>query len=461
MINISDQKKEFRSFDASIVTPNGNQLPIDCQIQLPNVWGETLDIKLAIPNANMPIQGFTNPALLKATCAYSKAHIEMKDVHYRTLTTNIVPSRKMGQTLISIAHIESLYLTDTSSSDENKFYIYISSSDFFEQCVGSIENNFIDKLSEFNCPNLGVIKLQRYKVQAGVNNSNQILQSFGYQLEVTFTEDVSTTEYILKHISPTLDLISILLRQRIAVYGWQSFKDNLRSRFWKRPINPIQTNYVGVEPKNYLVSIEKFQEQVNFGIQNYQSLDEQNKKSLFQLSYKLSPAIELRDEERFMSLFKGLESIASKLSANKEATLDDKLLIESLSEISRCFENPNPKIYERVNGFINLVGKNDLPLKDKLILLLEKRNVQCIDLWLIKGDKGLTGIRNKLAHEGAVGVNHQGLAVSTLHLALLVERLTFSLLSLTMEPYIATQIKQDEWLNSSYFNALKTNIFKK
>jgi hypothetical protein len=460
MINIIEQKKELRSFDSKLVDPNGSELSIDCQMLLPNIWGEKVDITLAIPNSEMPIKSFDNPSQLKTTCDYSETRVKMKDVRYRSLTTNIVPSRKTGQTSISVDHIDSLYLIEKFTSDENKFYIYISSSDFFDQCMRNYDGMQVDEFAKFNCPKLGYIKLQRYGVKASVNNSSQMLQSFGYQLEVDFSENVSTTEYILKHISPTLDLMSVLLRQRITVYGWQSFKDNLHTRFWKYPLDKTETNYIGVEPKNYLVSFKKFQEQVNAGIKNYQSLEQQSKDALFQLSYALSPAIDLKDEERFMSLFKRLESIANKLSGCKESTPEDKLLIESLREVSESFKQTNPKIYERVNGFIIMVSKNDLSLRDKLKLLLKNKNVFCADLWPVESDKGLTRIRNTLAHQGAVGVNHHGLAVSTLHLSLLVERLVFNILSLTMESDIATQIKRDEWLSSSYFNALKTNIFR-
>lgn len=459
MLNIIEGEKELRSFDSKLIDTNEKELLIDCQILLPNTWGEKVVIELAIPNSEMPIERLENPSRL-IPCDYPETLMEMKNVHYRSLTRKIIPSRKRGQTPISIAHIDSLYLVEKFTYDENKFYIYISSSDFFDKCIQEYDDNQIDEVAKFNCPKLGNIKLQRYGVKASVKNSNQILQSYGYRLEVLFSEDVLTTEYILKHICPTLDLISILLRQRILVYGWESFKDNIHSRFWKYPLNPIKTNYVGVDPKNYLVTLKQFQVQVNTGIENYQSLNEQRKDSLFQLSYSLSPAIVLKDEERFMSLFRGLESISSKLSSCKELTTEDELLKDSLTKVSESFKQTNPKIFDRVNGLIKMVSKNDLSLKDKLKLLLENENVLCANLWSVEGDKGLTGIRNKLAHKGAVGVNHQGLAVATFHLSLLVERLVFNILRLTMESYIKNQEQRDEWLSISYFDALKRNIFK-
>ncbi|EHH0712027.1 hypothetical protein ACNPDB_004215 [Vibrio vulnificus] len=460
MIDISEHKKELYSFDSTLVTPTGENLTIDCHIKLPNIWGEKLDIELAIPNSSMPIKGFSNPSQIKATCDHSNTTLKMKDVHYHTLTTSILPSRKMGQTLISIAHIESLLLNEKVNIGENKFYVYISSSDFFEKFTVSINNEQCEDLSMFKCPCLGVIKLQRYKVLAGINNGNKVLQSYGYQLEISFSENVSTEECILEHISGLLDVLSILLRQRIAVLGWQSLKSGSRTRFWKYPIGPIETNYSGVEPKSYLVSVKDFEQQVNLGFINYQLLPEQTRKAIYQLSYTLSPAIKLRVEERFMSLFKGLESIASKLPCTKVLTPDDHLLVKCLDDVSKSFEHTNPQISERINGFISMVNRRDLPLKDKIVLLLKKHNVQFNDLWEISSEKGLTGIRNKLAHKGSIGVNHQGLAVSTFHLSLMVERLVFRILGLTLDPHIATEIKQDEWLSNSYFNTLKKDVFK-
>ena len=55
MVNIVEQKKELRSFDSKLLDTSGRSLSIDCRVLLPNIWGEQVDITLAIPNSEMPI----------------------------------------------------------------------------------------------------------------------------------------------------------------------------------------------------------------------------------------------------------------------------------------------------------------------------------------------------------------------------------------------------------------------
>jgi len=88
--------KELISSDAELVDSTGRKLPIDCEIRLPIIWGEEVDIRLAIPHSAMAIGNFENPCSLTSKLSDTKLRIEMKDVWYRKLSCSAYPRREYG-----------------------------------------------------------------------------------------------------------------------------------------------------------------------------------------------------------------------------------------------------------------------------------------------------------------------------------------------------------------------------
>lgn len=459
MQNVTEHIKESRSFDSELVDMGGKRLPVDCKISLPNVWGEEVDITLAVPHSEMPFDNFENPSSLDVKCVHSDARVVIKDIWYRELIESIYPPRVMGSTNISITHMGSLCLSESFQTSKNKFFVYISSSNFFNKFIFTRSgDSLLDELVDFDCPKLGCVKLQRYWVKSLLKDTENYLLSSGYRFEISLTEKITSQEAI-ENLDPILDILSILLRQRIVIYGWELINEGLRTRFWNHPLEPTRTSYVRMEPECYLVSKRYFQAQVNSAIVNYYKLGQERKRSISRLSYDLSPAIDLRNEERFMSLFKGLETIASRFEADKELTIEDKLLIDRLCEVADSFRSNNPELCNRVEGIVRKISAKNLSLVEKLKSLLRHEHVDCSDLWGIDGKRGLSGIRNKLTHRGSDGVHHQGLAISVFHLSIITERFIFSLLGLTLENCIYHQLKRDEWLQHTYVRKLEDNIF--
>ncbi|WP_237665742.1 hypothetical protein, partial [Vibrio sp. V26_P1S5P106] len=66
-----------------------------------------------------------------------------------------------------------------------------------------------------------------------------------------------------------------------------------------------------------------------------------------------------------------------------------------------------------------------------------------------------------LAHEGNHGVDHQGLAVATLHLSILIERLVLGVLKLKLETSVQQELRREPWLDLEYANKLKGLIIQK
>ncbi len=449
--------KENLSFDAELIDANGIKIPVECTIQLPLICGDSIDISIAIPYSAMPIPILKNPCKIKAENNISGTNILMKDVWYRKLTRSVIPPRTLGSSTMSITHISSLSIIDNFRPSNEVALIYLSNTDFFyDQAHLGLEASMIENLACFSFPELGAVKLQRYWVKSLLKSSDGFLSRFGYQLEIT-KDDISNSS-LIKNIAPLLDILSIFFRQRILVHGYNFISNGLRERFWRDPLRPLSTNCVSVDPKHFLVDMDNLSKQVNSALKNYHQLGEVEKKYIFNLSYSLSPAINLRDSERFMSLFRELEYISgdAKRRILKE---NENLLVEKFDIIAESFSGIDPEICERVKGFSRMISGGKPSLGERLIIYLQSKDVYYADLWSILGKNSLTDIRNKLTHRGAHYVHHQGLAVATLHLSLLTERIAFALLGISLNPQIHNQLKLDDWLQADYVRTLKDRVF--
>ena len=223
-------------------------------------------------------------------------------------------------------------------------------------------------------------------------------------------------------------------------------------------MQPLQTSYVSVEPKRYLVSINNFSEQVNTAIGAYYNLEQIERDIIFSISYSLCPAINLRDGERFLALFREIETIAMKLSKPKPLTDAERDVVQKLEDIANSIKENSPGACDRVMGFVGKITGGKPPLAASILDFLRSYDVVFSDLWDIKGKRGLVDIRHKLAHRGSNYVHHQGLSVATFHLSLLSERVVSALLGLSFNNDGCT-FGIDEWLQMNYVNVLKARVF--
>ena len=458
---MSDLKcyKETYSFDAKLTDSTGRTISVDCTVQLPSVWGQEVDISLAVPHAEMPVRSFENPCVLSANYTEPIFQIEMNEVWYRHLPGAMYPTRKFGASAITMTYVASMSLIEEIPRSDNKFYVCISPADFLSDSdMVMASEEMTEDIASFCCPELGYIKLQRYWTKSRIESADSFVLNSGFWLEIPIDQINYTVDKILSIVVPILDILSIFFRQRVLVVGWESIKNGVRTRFWKDPMQPLQTSYVSVEPKRYLVSIRTLSEQVNSAIDAYYHLGERERSFVFSMSYSLCPAISLRDGERFMALFRVLESIATKCSQRKPLTDAEKAVIEKLEDIANLIQESNPDVCDRVRGFAGKFAGGMPPLVNKILNFLRNNDVVISDLWSVEGKRGLVGIRNKLAHRGSHYIHHQGLAVATFHLSLLSERIVCSLLSLSLDEG-HRQFRKEMWLQMDYVQVLKGRIY--
>lgn len=452
--------QESIPFDARVTDGNGRVFLADCKIVLPSVWGESSTITLAVPSSELLTDHVANPLKIEGFLDSNECGIVIEELWYSSIVCEGA-ARLTGRSEIYINHVVSLSFLQSFNFSYNKLYVYITEADFFDELsTPSIQESFLDELACFECPKLGTVKLQRYYAKSRLKGSNSFLTKSGCRLEISHKGNMLDCELELSYLSPILNILSIFCRQRILVHGWEILGDKLGwHRFWYNPIDPLSTGYVSVEPKSFLISSTSFETQLNKAINNYHEIDFVFKKIIKKLSYNLSPAIKLRYEERFMSLFRGLESAAVKVKGKKELSKEDEVLIESLQAVVDSFGDNNPQVRERIKGFIKIVSSEKLSIGGKLVNLFKSKNIILNDLWNIEGENGLVMIRNKLAHSGAFLIHHQGLAVATYHLSIMAERYIFSLLELSHDESVQRQFDEEEWLHYDYIELVKRDVF--
>lgn len=377
----------------------------------------------------------------------------------RKIITDLHQTRKFGSSPIVLAHVAHLKIVDKYPNGENKFYICITPNDYLTDNSPLDSRKMLEELTSFHCSTLGEVKLQRYWEQSRVSNSNDYTLKSGYWLEVSADMHKYEANQILQMISPILDILSIIFRQRVSVVGWQSLQSGVRTRYWIYPIEPPETHYAGLEPKKYVASINDLSEVVNKAIHTHKLLQGRELQWLFFLSYGLSPAIQLRDAERFMSLFRTLEKISSESYEPKAPTDANKVAAKMLEDLADSMEEMGLDTSSRVKGFAKKLTNGELPVTEKIVNFLYSRSVSFKDLWDIEGKKGLVGIRNKLAHGGAHYINNQSLAVATFHLSILAERVACSFLGIPWKESHRRE-DRDEWLEPSYVKVLQKEVFK-
>ncbi|WP_417502868.1 hypothetical protein [Marinobacter sp.] len=451
--------KETFSFDAEMTDSDGRKLSVDCKITLPTIWGDKANIKVAVPHSVMPIRDFENPCKLNLVCSDPALRVELSELWYRNLPTSVYPSRLHGAAPIKLTHVSSMRVVRECSQSTSLFNIYISSPDMLKS-VGSFKpsEEMLEELAAFRCPKLGLIRLKRYWVSAGLSETEGLLSRTGFLLEVTPSSGELAPQDIWGDIDSVLKLMSVFLRQKIMVLGWEAFYERAHERFWQYPLEPSRTNYISVEPKRYLVSIRSLSGQMEAALAAYHDLDDLERKFVDDLSYSLRPVTKIGDGEWFMAMFRDLESIAGKSASPQPLSEGEAKAVDELCRLADSFKEDSSEISERFKGFARKVGGGVLPVTESICSLFQKYAVYSSDLWEVSGSKGLVRIRHKLAHRGPGRIHQQGLAVATLHLSLLNERLLHGILGLEISGD-ELHSGRDEWLQRGYVESVKKYLF--
>ncbi|MEZ8107303.1 hypothetical protein, partial [Vibrio cortegadensis] len=438
---------------------NGNLLEVDCSITFPMIVGQNAEINISIPNSIMPIRNVIAPFQIEAQQGTQK--VVLDDVYYRSLTTQAGAKRKLGSHPIKLSHVKGLTNEMNLESSSIRLSVFLSETTFFETLWGEEDLNGISRIAMFDHPTLGSITLQKYTVESSLLNSNGSLKQHGYCLEVERVNSEIDHEGIIDDIQPLLDILSLVSRQRVLVLGWEKQTKSKNIRHWRYPLDVIRTSYSLDGPQSYLVSgsTGELEKMVNSGLSNYYNLDPSEQDIVHKLSFNLCSSLQRRDDVKYMVLFTALESYAKKLSLRLELDATSSKSIQLIKEAAKPHQNVDHDVYKKLMSLTHDIKKTSAA--DSIKNFLFKHRVFKEDLWSIQEKGGLLKIRDHLAHEGNHNVDHQGLAVATLHLTILIERVILGVLNLKLESSVQRDLRQEPWLNLEYANRLKNLIIQK
>lgn len=458
MNNLDCYRKKI-SADANLTDQDGKSIMVDCSVTLPLLFGQPAKVRVGIPNEAMPIPNLKTPWQIKTL--QGTEIITLEDVHYRSLTTDTLLKRKLGSTPVGLSHIKSLTIEKAFKSSAYSFSIYISDTEYFNTLPLEDGLNGISQIAMFSHPTLGEIVLQKYSIESAMLNDSGSLKLHGYRLEVECYRPNTSPESIIDTIQPLLDILSFVSRQRVLVLGWEHQTESEYIRHWKYPLNAIQTNYALYEPRSYLVSrkVDELEKMINKGLSNYYGLSDSEQHMVYELSFALCSSVQRRDDAKFMALFTALESYAKKLSLTLELDETRSKSIQLIKEAAKPHQKLDHEVYQMLMSLTSDIKKTSAA--DSIDNFLSKHRVFKENLWSIRGKSGLLNIRNHLAHEGNHNVDHQGLAVATLHLTILIERVILGALNLKLESSVQRELRQEPWLNLEYANRLKNLIIPK
>lgn len=447
-MNNLDCYRQKISADATLTDQDGESIMVDCSVTLPLLFGQPAEIRVGIPNEAMPIPNLKTPWQIETL--QGAEIITLENVHYRSLTTDTLFKKKLGSTPVDLSHIKSLTIKMACKSSDYSFSIYISDTEYFNTLYLEESQNGISQIAKFSHSTLGKIVLQKYSIESVMLNGSGSLKLHGYRLEIEYCRPIIDPESIINLIQPLLDILSFVSRQRVLVLGWEYQTESDYIKHLKYPLEAIKTNYSLYKPTSYLVSskIDELENMINIGLDNYDNLEDSEQDMVHKLSFDLCSSLQRRDDAKYMALFTTLESYAKKLSLRLEPDETRLQSIQLIKEAAKPHQNVNQEVYQMLMNLTSDIKKTSAA--ESIDNFLSKYRVLKDDLWSIRGKNGLLNIRNHLAHEGSYNVDHQGVAVATLHLTILIERVILQVLNLKLESSIQCELRQEPWLNLEY-----------
>ncbi len=242
----------------------------------------------------------------------------------------------------------------------------------------------------------------------------------------------------------SLEILSVLFRQAVTLHGW-TYTDGHTISVWINSLEPRVTPSARENRGDFVAMPQVFVECATSLAHAYGKADAKTRSLVRHLSVAVNPHINLRNSDHFLVMFSALERVIESVwkqdqTPRSPAVTDNEIvmLLEHLKEsvISDGGVNAS-EIPKRLEGFIKSV-KNGSSVRGKFEAFLRvypTMNHYCADLWPVFGSekvRGLKDIRDAMAHGRGSFVSGDVIAVAQWHLAILLERVIFVLLGMTL-----------------------------
>lgn len=357
----------------------------------------------------------------------------------------------MGLAAVELLHIEKLVMQHSlpmSEQREIRFHLapisYLRSESNFVHFGGTSDSQ---ELFVVDLPGLGATSFVAewamvYHRDAEIPSATAI---GGFSAVVSLTAGIPIdADRMVAEFRSSLDILSVLFRQAVSLHGW-TYTDGETVSTWVNPLDPNVTPSARADRGDFVANPQVFTECASKLVNAYRSADDETRSLVRHLSVAVNPHNKSRINDHFLFMFSALERVVESVykrdKSPRSPVATDNAIATLLSELKESViagggENA-PEIAKRLTGFIKTV-MNGTSVRDKFDALFRVHpamTAYCADLWPILGSdtqRGLREIRHALSHGRGSFVSQDVMVVAEWHLAILLERLIFVLLNLTI-----------------------------
>lgn len=432
-------------FDAELRGADGVVLPVYCEVQPPNVGGQKSLIHVAVPAQHITENPPDNPcSLLGKSGAFT---ISMQGVHWRRFPTS--SKSTLGLEVIDLLHVERLTIRRPPMNARREIRFYLAPISYLRSvssCVSFGDKSHTEDLFVLDLPGLGAMRFVAewttiYHRDAEIPGATVIA---GFSTVASLPPDSPIdTDQMIKKFRSSLEILSVLFRQAVTLHGW-TYTDAQTVSTWINPLEPNVMQSAREDRGEFVAKRKVFVECATRLAHAYEKADAKTRSLARHLSVAVNPHTNSRTKDRFLFMFSVLERVIEfawiRDQTPSSPSVTTHAVIQHLEQLKEAVaaeggENAS-EISARLQGLIGVVNRPSIRDKfESFLRVYPAMNQYCVDLWPVLGSdkkRGLREIRHALVHGSSSFVSLDVVAVAEWHLAILLERVIFVLLDVTL-----------------------------
>lgn len=431
-------------FDAELRSADGTvRLPVYCELQPPYVGGQNALVHMAVPAQYVTDNPPRNPCTLSGQSGV--VSIEMQGVRWREFPT--ASRSALGLESIELLHIGSLTVRHPLINKKREIRFHLAPVSYLRSSSGTVrfgDSSGSEELFVLDLPGLGETSfvaewVTTYHRDAEIPSATVVA---GFSAVANLPSDGAIdVDGIAKKFRGSLRVLSVLFRQAVSLHGW-TYTDRDTVSKWIDPLEPAKTPCKREDRGDFVASPSVFTKYATELVRAYEKADIEIRSLVERVSMAVDPHVNSNTRDRFLFMFSSLEKLIGFTSERyrmpRSPAATDEAVIMHLDQLQRSVleergENAS-EISARLRGLINVVKRRSI--KDKFnafILMYPKMTEYGADLWPVFGtdkNRGLKEVRDALSHGSSVSLDV--VAVAEWHLAILLERVIFMLLDVTL-----------------------------
>ena len=433
-------------FDAELRSADGAALPIYCEVQPPYVGGQKAMIHVAVPAQHIIKNPPGNPCVLSGKSGAFT--INMQGVHWRRFPCS--SKGTLGLEAIELLHIETLTIQHPLMNTRREIRFHLAPISYLRSESSGVlfgDRSHSEDLFVLDLPDLGATRFVAEWVTIYHRDSEipgaTVIAGFIAVTALPPAGPIDANGMVAKFRS-SLEVLSVLFRQAVSLHGWTYTDDDKTVSTWIAPLEPNVTPSAREDRGDFVARPQAFVEYATNLAHAYEKADKKIRSLVRHLSVAVNPHANSRSADRFLFMFSVLERVVEfawkRDQKPQSPAATTRAVIKHLEQLKEAVvvedgENAS-EISARLGGLIKVVNRPSVRDKfESFFRVYPAMSQYCADLWPILGsdkERGLREVRNSLAHGRSAFVSLDVLAVAEWHLAILLERVIFVLLDMTL-----------------------------